>query len=257
MSLSNNLENLQLEYSDSDGSESENSGNQSSTSLSSQGSTSTSNQNSTKNSKKHKDRKSLLTQSQIEEKLLEEELLEKALEEEFLLQEKKCREKLEFRERQHFFRNFSRKTYVQTCQSEFITGPQLQQFIGIASYHFGDTKEDCYIDYSKAPDAWKFDAIEQNDEEDDAVIEGENDRVVYEKFNDLPQSRKYFTNVKIGPHPKEFYGEIEWTLDGVSVGGTTKWVYHFTLDDNFAHISTGKCFMYRMARNYLEPIQFF
>jgi len=182
---------------------------------------------------------------------------------------------------QYFYRNFSRKTYVQTCSNEYITGPQLKQFVGIASYHFGDHKDECFISYEKAPDTWKFDSKEppeDNAEEDnmqednmqednmqednmqednveevnaeeqgDTVLEDEENAEkppVYEKFSDLPGKRKFFTNVKIGPNPKEFYGEIDWQLDGVTVGKTTKWVYHFILDDDFAHITNGKCFMY-------------
>jgi len=179
---------------------------------------------------------------------------------------------------QYFYHNFSRKTYVQTCSNEYITGPQLKQFVGIASYHFGDHKDECFISYEKAPDTWKFDAkepteddVEEDDVEEinaeennvennveldaepvaevqvDTVLEDEENAEelpVYEKFSDLPGKRKFFTNVKIGPNPKEFYGEIDWQLDGVTVGKTTKWVYHFILDDDFAHITNGKCFMY-------------
>jgi len=148
-----------------------------------------------------------------------------------------------------FYRSFSRRTYVQTCSNDFITGPQLKQFLGIASYHFGDTKDECYISYEKAPDNWRFDPKEEVVEEDPIDSDEEEEKeeeTVYEKFSDLPNKRKYFTNVRIGPGPREFYGEIDWTIHGVTVGHTTKWVYHFHLDQDFAHITNGKCYMYNV-----------
>jgi len=145
-----------------------------------------------------------------------------------------------------FYRNFSRRTYVQTCTNDFITGPQLNQFLGIASYHFGDSKDNCYISYDKAPDNWKFDPREEVEEEPIDSDDEREDEIVYEKFSDLPDKRKYFSNVRIGPGQREFYGEIDWTLHGVTVGKTTKWVYHFHLDQDFAHITDGKCFMYNV-----------
>lgn len=196
------------------------------------------------------------TNNQLSEQLLEaplsdenlrqqQKLLDQKIQDQRLLEEQKLLVQQKLLEDKFFYQNFSRKTYVQTCSSDYITGPQLEQFVGIASYHFGDNKNDCYISYLKAPDEWLFDPREPDESEGENSDTGnETSDIIYKKFTDLPNKRKYFTNVKIGPNPKEFYGEIDWTVDKVSVGGTKKWVYHFTLDLDFAHITNGKCYMY-------------
>lgn len=121
-----------------------------------------------------------------------------------------------------FRHHFRGKDYIQTCTTAWLPGDMLLDKIGVASYHFGETPSSCYIDYRAAPDGWRFDCGKT--------------------FKQLPQSRKYFTDVRVG-RDKRFYGEIDWHADGLSISDSVKWIYDFQLDDDYKHISVGTCKM--------------
>merc|ERR1711879_284977 len=100
----------------------------------------------------------------------------------------------------------------------------------------------CFIDYRRAPRYWTFDSNPNNP-----------DSIKY--FSDLPNKRKYFTNVEFGPEARQFHGVIDWSLDNLTTGSASKWVYDFILDEDYKHISSGTCKIYRTSNGMDELLE--